>query len=152
MNWARASSAKRPPFATNSSKVPLSITRPLSKTRMRVALRMVESRCAITNVVRPFITSSRAALSLASVTASSALVASSRIRIGGSFNSARALESRCRSPADNRRVRLADAQIVGDRTVEQQRFLKHHADVPPQRRQRQAADVHAVDPDEAGLR
>ena len=65
-----------------SSNVPLSITRPLSNTRMRVALRMVESRCAITNVVRPFITSSRAALTLASVTASSALVASSRIRIG----------------------------------------------------------------------
>ena len=58
-----------------------------------MALRMVESRCAITNVVRPFITSSRAALTLASVTASSALVASSRIRIGGSFNSARAIDT-----------------------------------------------------------
>ena len=52
---------------------------------------MVESRCAITKVVRPFITSSSAALSLASVTASSALVASSRIRIGGSYRIARAL-------------------------------------------------------------
>ncbi len=99
MNWALASSAKRPPFATSSSKVPVSITRPASKTRMRVALRMVESRCAITNVVRPRITSSRAALTLASVTASSALVASSRIRIGGSFKSARAIDSRWRSAA-----------------------------------------------------
>src|SRR5258708_6382603 len=53
MNWAFASSAKRPPLATSSSNVPLSITRPLSNTRMRVALRMVESRCAITKVVRP---------------------------------------------------------------------------------------------------
>jgi len=39
---------------------------------MRVALRMVERRWAITNVVRPFITSSSAALTLASVIASSA--------------------------------------------------------------------------------
>ena len=50
------------------------------------------------------------------------------------------------------RVRLADAQIVGDRAVEQQRLLEHHADIPPQRRQLQAADIHAVDLDEAGLR
>ena len=147
---------------------------------------MVESRCAITKVVRPFITSSSAALTLASVTASSALVASSRIRIGGSFSSARAIDSRCRSPPESMRprspawvsnfllaaldeferlrarrrdahllfgrVRLADAQIVGDRAVEQQRFLEHHADVPPQRGQLQAADVHAVDLDDAGLR
>src|SRR4051794_23780762 len=49
-------------------------------------------------------------------------------------------------------VRLADAQILSDRTVEQQRLLKDHADVPPQRCQRHPADVHAVDPDEAGLR
>src|SRR6267378_1973918 len=105
MNWALASSAKRQPFATSSSKVPFSITCPLSNTRMRVALRMVESRWAITKVVRPFITSSRAALTLASVTASSALVASSRIRIGGSFSSARAIESRCRSPPESMRPR-----------------------------------------------
>src|SRR4051794_21063055 len=209
MNWALASSAKRPPFATSSSKVPLSITWPLSNTRMRVALRMVESRCAITKVVRPFITSSRAALTLASVTASSALVASSRIRIGGALRSARAVDRGCRSPPDSLRprppawgsdfffpppmnfsafprpalagmgleflfaaldefqrlraaggdahflvggVRLADAQIVGERAVEQQRLLEHHADVSPQRGQLQAADIHAVDLDDAGLR
>ena len=29
------------------------------------------------------------------------------------------------------RVRLADLQILGDRAVEQQRLLEHHADVPP---------------------
>ena len=49
-------------------------------------------------------------------------------------------------------VRLADAQIVGERTVEQQRLLEHHADVTPQRGQLQAADIHAVDLDDAGLR
>ncbi len=59
----------------------------------------------MTKVVRPFITSSSAALTLASVTASSAEVASSRIRIGGSFNSARAIDSRWRSPPDSMRPR-----------------------------------------------
>ena len=38
---------------------------------------------------------------LASVTTSSALVASSRIRIGGFFSSARAMERRCRSPPES---------------------------------------------------
>ncbi|MGY3406340.1 hypothetical protein ACVWZV_002453 [Bradyrhizobium sp. GM5.1] len=70
-----------------------------------MALRMVERRWAITKVVRPFITSSRAVFTLASVTASSALVASSRIRIGGSFSSARAIDSRWRSPPDSIRPR-----------------------------------------------
>ena len=42
----------------------------------------------MTKVVRPFITSLSAAVTLASVAASSALVASSRIRIGGFFRSA----------------------------------------------------------------
>ncbi len=49
-------------------------------------------------------------------------------------------------------VRLADAEVVGERAVEQQRLLEHHADVPPQRGQLQAADIHAVDLDDAGLR
>ena len=49
-------------------------------------------------------------------------------------------------------VWLADPQIVGQRSVEQQRLLKHHADVPAQRGQLQAADIHAVNFDNAGLR
>jgi len=40
--------------------VPVSTMRPASKTRMRVARRTVASRCATTNVVRSFITSSSA--------------------------------------------------------------------------------------------
>ena len=63
----------------------------------------------MTNVVRPFITSSSAACTLASVAASSALVASSRIRIGGSFSSARAIDSRWRSPPESSAPALADA-------------------------------------------
>ena len=84
-NCERASSAKAPSRATSSSKPPASITRPSRNTTMRVALRMVASRCAITKVVRSFITSSSAACTLVSVWASSAEVASSRIRIGGFF-------------------------------------------------------------------
>ena len=45
-----------------------------------------------------------------------------------------------------------DAQVLGDRAVEQQHLLEHHADIPPQRRQLQRADIHAVDLDDAGLR
>ena len=50
------------------------------------------------------------------------------------------------------RVRLADAQVLGDRAVEQQRFLIDHADVVAQRGELERADVHAVDLDGAGLR
>src|SRR6478735_5199491 len=104
-NCASASLANTPPLATSSSKLPLSTMRPRSNTRMRVAFLTVASLWAMTNVVRPFITSLRAAVTLASVAAASALVASSRIRIGGSFRSARAIDSLCRSPPDSMRPR-----------------------------------------------
>src|SRR5262249_10978659 len=105
MNWLRASSANCPPSSTSSSKAPLSTMRPDSNTRIRLALRTVASRCAITKVVRPFMTSARAAWILVSVRASSALVASSRMRIGGSLSSARAIDRRWRSPPENNRPR-----------------------------------------------
>src|SRR5215475_2054929 len=111
--------------------------RPPSNTNIRVALRMVASRCAITNVVRPFMTSSSAACTLASVNASSALVASSRIRIGGFFSRARAIADlrqealgvalddleRLRALAGLAHflfagVRLADLQVLLDRSIE----------------------------------
>ena len=49
-------------------------------------------------------------------------------------------------------VRIADAQVLGDRAVEQQRLLIDHADIVAQRRELHGADVHAVDFDRAGLR
>ena len=52
-------------------------------------------------VVRPAIRVFSAFWMRASVTESSALVASSRIRIGGFFKSARAIASRWRSPPDS---------------------------------------------------
>ena len=78
----------------NSSNVPDSTMRPPSNTRMCVALRMVARRCAMTKVVRFFMTSSSAVKTRCSVAASSALVASSRMRIGGSLSSARAIDRR----------------------------------------------------------
>jgi hypothetical protein len=51
-----------------------------------------------------------------------------------------------------RRVRLADAQIVGDRAVEHRAVLEHHADVAAQRLELDVAVVDAVDADDAGLR
>src|SRR5665213_3579608 len=127
---------------------------------MRVASRTVASRCAMTKVVRPFITSSSASVTRASVTGSRALVASSRIRIGGSLSKARAMASRWRSPPESRRVahvgvagvRLADAQILGDRAVEQQRLLEHDADIVAQPGEREIADIDAIDFDKARLR
>ena len=100
-----ASAAKAPPRWINSSKLPVSTMRPWSNTRMRVALRTVDSRWAITKVVRSFINSSSAACTFISVVASSALVASSRIRIGGFFTNARAIERRWRSPPESIRPR-----------------------------------------------
>src|SRR5579859_7528776 len=50
MNCALASAAKIPPTRTSSSNVPVSTMRPFSNTRMRVALRTVDRRCAITKV------------------------------------------------------------------------------------------------------
>ena len=68
----------------------------VSNTRISSASRTVDSRCAMMNVVRPAISVFNARLTRASVAASSALVASSRIRIGGFFNNARAIARRCR--------------------------------------------------------
>ena len=53
MNCALAMRANGPLRLTSSSKVPLSTMRPPSKTTIRVAPRIVESRCAMTTVVRP---------------------------------------------------------------------------------------------------
>jgi len=74
---------------------------------MRVALRIVESRCAMTNVVRPAMAASSARFTFASVAASSAEVASSRMRMGGALSSARAMDRRWRSPPDSDRPRSA---------------------------------------------
>src|ERR1043166_107777 len=49
-------------------------------------------------------------------------------------------------------VRLADHEVVGDRAVEQQRLLEHHADVMPQTGELERAHVHAIDLDGARLR
>ena len=140
----------------------------------------------MTKVVRFFITSSSATSTLDSVAASSALVASSRIRIGGSFRQrARdrqplTLAARQGAPAlahfgvkpidvvfdEIERLRprggrahllvggvgFADAQIFCDRTIEQQRFLKNHADIAAKRGEFDVPHIHAVDLDESRLR
>ena len=62
---------------------------------------MVDSRCAITMVVRPCISASSAACTWRSDSVSSALVASSRIRIGAFFRIARAIAMRWRCPPES---------------------------------------------------
>ena len=68
---------------------------------MRVALRRVERRWAIAMVVRPEISFCSASWISFSVSVSSAEVASSRMRIYGSSNSARAMAMRWRSPPES---------------------------------------------------
>ena len=74
---------------------------PSSSTTISSASAIVESRWAITNVVRPAITSRSAALIACSVEASTEEVASSRIRIRGSLSSARAIAMRWRWPPES---------------------------------------------------
>ena len=74
--------------------VPLSATCPWSSTWIRSAWTMVESRCAMTMVVRPTMRWSSAAWIFRSLSVSSALVASSKSRIGASFRIARAMAMR----------------------------------------------------------
>ena len=62
---------------------------------------MVDSRWAMTSVVRPRISGVRADCSRRSLAVSSADVASSRMRMRGWCSKVRAMDSRCRSPMDN---------------------------------------------------
>ena len=80
-------------------------TRPRSITTMRSAWRTVASRCAMISVVRRVIRRSSASCTMRSLSASSALVASSSSRIGRSASTARAIASRCRWPPDSRTPR-----------------------------------------------
>jgi len=50
--WARYSDAKTPPRSMSVSKLPCSAIRPSRSTTIKSALRIVDSRCAMMNVVR----------------------------------------------------------------------------------------------------
>ena len=63
-------------------------------------MRRVDSRCAMAMVVRPWMSRSSASWIISSVSESTEEVASSRIMIRGSISTARAIDSRCRSPPD----------------------------------------------------
>ena len=84
---------------------------------MSSASAIVESRCAITNVVRPAITSRNAALISRSVVASTDDVASSRISTRGSASSARAIAIRWRCPPESVSPALADARVIAVRQL-----------------------------------
>jgi len=69
-----------------------------SSTIILSARRIVESRCAITNAVRPIIKFDNARCTNISDSESSSEVASSRIRMGEFFSIARAMAMRCLCP------------------------------------------------------
>ena len=85
---------------------------PRSSTTIASARRTVDSRCAITNDVRLRIRLASASCTSRSDSASSAEVASSRIRIGEFLSSARAIASRCRWPPDSRWPRSPMTRLV----------------------------------------
>src|SRR5437870_731725 len=73
---------------------------------------MVESRCAMTKVVRPCMRYERPCWIIASDSESRLDVASSRIRIRGSARIARAIEMRCLCPPESFTAALAYDRIV----------------------------------------
>ena len=72
---------------------------------MRSASTTVDSRWAMMMTLRPTPMARSASRMPASVSLSSALVASSSSRIGGSFSSVRAMPTRCFSPPESFRPR-----------------------------------------------
>src|SRR4029079_10849397 len=100
----------RPSAASSSSCVPSSASRPPARTKMRSESTIDVSRWLMLTTVRPAPASARLRRRSASVRASSALVASSRMRTVGSRSSARAIARRWRwpPPMRERRARAAD--------------------------------------------
>mmetsp|Transcript_17347 Transcript_17347/g.69730 ORF Transcript_17347/g.69730 Transcript_17347/m.69730 type:complete len:158 (-) Transcript_17347:1376-1849(-) len=93
--------------AASSSWLPSSTMRPSDRTAIASALRTVERRCATRTTVEPprAMSASSDCCTLASDSASSALVASSRSKILGLRRKARAIEMRCFWPPEMRTPR-----------------------------------------------
>ena len=88
-------------FARSAWCEPCSTTRPSSRTTILSASTTVESRCAMTIVVRPFMTVASACWTRSSDSLSRADVASSRTRMGALRTMARAMETRWRCPPES---------------------------------------------------
>jgi len=99
--WRFHISAYSPFLRSRAAWVPRSTTSPASSTTISSALTTVDRRWAMTMVVRRSAIASSVDWISASVRLSSALVASSRIRIGGFLSSVRAIATRCFSPPDS---------------------------------------------------
>ena len=80
--------------------MPCSTIRPASMTMIVSALRMVDSRCAMTKLVRPRRSRAIASWMRTSVRVSTLLVASSRMRMAGLARKARAMVSNCFCPEE----------------------------------------------------
>ena len=96
----KVSDAYTPSFCISSLCDPFSTICPCSITTMSSALLTVESLWAMMIVVLPTASFSNVSWIFASVTLSSAEVASSRIRIGGFFRKIRAIEILCFCPPE----------------------------------------------------
>ena len=173
--------ANTPPRRQAPRYAPRSTIRPRSNTRITSALRTVESRWAMTKVVRPAPRALQRRLEArfgAGVERAGGLVEDQDRRV---LQQRAGDGSRWRSPPERLRPRsptgavdvgdeiglgerqragdlggvgvgLADAQVVLDRAGEQIGLLQHDADIGAQARQRHVPDVDPVDGDAAGLR
>src|SRR5205823_14711258 len=104
----------KPRCAISSSCDPISATLPFSSTIIESASRIVLKRCAIAMVVRPAIMRPRLFWIARSDSVSSALVASSKIRIGGLLNGTRNRDALLLSTRD-RETRFADFRLITHR-------------------------------------
>ena len=89
-----------PPSAMSWSCVPRCATVPPSTTRIWSDASTVARRCAITTTVLPAVSWPMACWMSCSFSGSTLAVASSRMTMGASFSSARAMEMRCFWPPD----------------------------------------------------
>ena len=89
------------PIVTSSSCVPFSTIFPSSRTYILSAFLIVERRCAIAITVLPSLRVSRERWIAASVSLSTAEVASSKINISGFFKMALAIDILCRWPPES---------------------------------------------------
>ena len=102
---AATAARRRPGRARSSAWVPSSTIRPSSRTTMRSSPAATRSRWVMTSVVRPWMRARRRSRIIASVSASTAAKASSRMRIRGSRRRARARVARWRCPPESVRPR-----------------------------------------------
>src|SRR5260221_68176 len=120
------------------------MTSPRSSTTISSARMIVRSRCAMTNVVRSFMSSWGACWMRDSGCGSTLAIESSEMRIRGSMTNVRAQDLLLGG------LGLPVGDVFADRADEEEDILLHDADALAQRLERELADIVSVDRDPTG--